>query len=48
MEVITCRISDNEPFPRDAEVPVKSRTSSINWKARPCKHSRLVELMNLI
>ena len=34
--ILTWRISDNEPFPRDAEVPVKSRTSSINWKARPC------------
>jgi len=30
-------MSDKEPFPREAEVPVKSRTSSINWNAKPCK-----------
>lgn len=35
--VITWRISDKEPFPRDADVPMKSRTSSINWNANPCE-----------
>lgn len=29
-ENITWRMSDNEPFPREADVPVKSRTSSIS------------------
>lgn len=28
-------MSDNEPLPREADVPVKSRTSSINWNAKP-------------
>ena len=35
--MIPCRMSDNDPFPRDADVPVKSRTSSINWNAKPFK-----------
>lgn len=30
-------MSDKEPFPREVDVPVKSSTSSINWKAKPCK-----------
>ena len=34
-------MSDNEPFPREAEVPVKSRTSSINWYANPWKRKQL-------
>ena len=33
-------MSDNEPFPREADVPVKSRTSSINWNANPCPEKR--------
>ena len=52
-EEITWRISDNEPFPREADVPVKSRTSSTNWNAKPYKHAKdrkssYVELMTNI
>ena len=34
---ITWRISDKEPFPREADVRVKSKTSSINRYANPCR-----------
>lgn len=33
--MIPWRISDKDPFPSEADVPVKSRTSSINWNAKP-------------
>jgi hypothetical protein len=45
--VITWRISDKEPFPSDADVPVKSRTSSINWNARPCNDIELIKLLQV-